>query len=181
MRTLLAVYEELEDASGAVSGVIAAGIVPAALEMMDDLCIEAVEPAVHAGYPAGAGAVLLVEVDGLLESVEEEAEEIEAVCRRYGPMEIRTASNETERKALWAGRKGVLGALGRLAPNYYLVDGTIPRTKLVEVLSRIRELSAEIGLPIANLLHAGDGNLHPSVLFDERVPERRSAPWRPEA
>ena len=170
VRTLLAVYEELEDASGAVSGVIAAGIVPAALEMMDDLCIEAVEPAVHAGYPAGAGAVLLVEVDGLLESVEEEAEEIEAVCRRYGPMEIRTASGETERKALWAGRKGVLGALGRLAPNYYLVDGTIPRTKLVEVLSRIREISAEVGLPIANLLHAGDGNLHPSVLFDERVP-----------
>ncbi len=170
VRTLLAVYKELEDASRAVSGVIAEGIVPAALEMMDDLCIEAAEPAVHAGYPAGAGAVLLVEVDGLLESVEEEAEEIERVCRQYDPMEVRTASSETERKALWAGRKGVLGALGRLAPNYYLVDGTIPRTRLVEVLSRIREFSEEAGLPIANLLHAGDGNLHPSVLFDERKP-----------
>jgi glycolate oxidase len=170
VRTLLAVYRDLEDASRAVSGVIAAGIVPAALEMMDDLCIEAAEPAVHAGYPAGAGAVLLVEVDGLLESVEEEAVEIERVCRQYDPMEVRTASNDAERNALWAGRKGVLGALGRLAPNYLLVDGTIPRTKLVEVLSRIRELSKEAGLPIANLLHAGDGNLHPAVLFDERNP-----------
>ena len=171
VKTLLAVFKELDDASAAVSGVIGAGIVPAAIEMMDELCIQAVEPAVHAGYPSGAGAVLLVEVDGLQEAVEEEAEEVERVCREYGPMEIRTATDPGERERLWAGRKGVLGALGRLAPNYYLVDGTIPRTKLVEVLARIRAISAESGLPIANLLHAGDGNLHPSVLFDERNPE----------
>ena len=170
VKTLLAVFKELDHASAAVSGIIGAGIVPAAIEMMDDLCIQAVEPAVHAGYPAGAGAVLLVEVDGLKESVEEEVSEIEQVCHQYQPMEIRTATDATERERLWAGRKGVLGALGRLAPNYYLVDGTIPRTKLVEVLARIREISKQSGFPIANLLHAGDGNLHPSVLFDERKP-----------
>ena len=170
VKTLLAVFRDLDDASAAVSGIIAAGIVPAAIEMMDDICIEAVEPAVRAGYPAGAGAVLLVEADGLMESVEEEVEEIERICRLYDPLEVRTATDDPERERLWAGRKGVLGALGRLAPNYYLADGTIPRTRLVEVLARIKEISRESGFPIANLLHAGDGNLHPSVLFDERRP-----------
>ena len=171
VRTLLAVFRRLEDASSAVSGIIAAGMVPAAIEMMDQLCIEAAEAAVHAGYPNDAGAILLVEVDGLREAVEEEAAEVEEVCNRYSPMEIRTAADPAERERLWAGRKGVLGALGRLAPNYYLVDGTIPRTKLLEVLTKIKEVSKRSGLPIANLLHAGDGNLHPSVLFDERKPE----------
>ena len=170
VKTLLAVFRELDHASAAVSGIIGAGIVPAAIEMMDDICVEAVEPAVHAGYPAGAGAVLLVEADGLVEEVEEEVEEIERICRLYDPLEVRSATDEPERERLWAGRKGVLGALGRLAPNYYLADGTIPRTKLVEVLARIKEISRESGFPIANLLHAGDGNLHPSVLFDERRP-----------
>ena len=170
VKTLLAVFRELDQASAAVSGIIAAGIVPAAIEMMDDLCIQAVEPAVNAGYPADAGAVLLVEVEGLSESVEEEVEEIENVCNEFNPIEIRTATDTDARERLWAGRKGVLGALGRLAPNYLLVDGTVPRTKLVEVLSQIRNLSQQSGFPIANLLHAGDGNLHPSVLFDERKP-----------
>ncbi len=170
VKTLLAVFRELDHASAAVSGIIAAGIVPAAIEMMDDLCIRAVEPAVNAGYPADAGAVLLVEVEGLAESVEEEVEEIENVCNEFDPIEIRTATDAEARERLWAGRKGVLGALGRLAPNYLLVDGTVPRTNLVEVLSQIRELSQRSGYPIANLLHAGDGNLHPSVLFDERKP-----------
>ena len=172
VKTLLAVFRELDQASSAVSGIIGAGIVPAAIEMMDHFCIEAVEPAVNAGYPKGAGAVLLVEVDGLREAVEEEAEEIEHICRSYEPMEIRTAVDEDERARLWAGRKGVLGALGRLAPNYYLVDGTIPRTRLMEVLARITEIGDRYDLPIANLLHAGDGNLHPSVLFDERDPDQ---------
>ena len=170
VKTLLAIFEKLEHASAAVSGIIAAGIVPAAIEMMDQLCIEAAEAAVHAGYPEEAEAILLVEVDGLAEAVEEEAAEIERVCREYGPIEIRTAADVVERERLWAGRKGVLGALGRLAPNYYLVDGTIPRTKLMKVLSRITEIGKKYGLPIANLLHAGDGNLHPSVLYDERRP-----------
>ena len=172
VRTLLAVYRELDQASAAVSGIIAAGMVPAALEMMDRLCIEAAEPAVHAGYPEGAGAVLLVEVDGLDEAVEEEAAEIERVCETYHPLEVRTATDAAERERLWAGRKGVLGALGRLAPNYYLVDGTIPRTRLLDVLASIKDIGKKHGLPIANLLHAGDGNLHPSVLFDERDPDQ---------
>ncbi len=171
VRTLLAVYATIEDASSAVSGIIAAGIVPAALEMMDSLCIEAAEESVHAGYPKDAGAVLLVEVDGLEQAVLEEAAEIESVCQSFAPIEIRIATDSVEREKLWAARKGVLGALGRLAPNYYLVDGTIPRTKLLEVLSAIGEISDSVGLPIANLLHAGDGNLHPAVLFDERDPD----------
>jgi glycolate oxidase len=170
VKTLLAVFRDLDDASAAVTGIIGAGIVPAALEMMDDLCIEAAEASVHVGYPEGAGAVLLVEVDGITEAVEEEVEAVEEICNRFRPMEIRTATDADERERLWSGRKGVLGALGRLAPNYLLVDGTVPRTKLVEVLSKIRQMSVDTGYPIANLLHAGDGNLHPSVLFDERIP-----------
>ncbi len=170
VKTLLAVFKELDQASAAVSGIIGAGIVPAALEMMDDICIEAAEPAVNAGYPEGAGAVLLVEVDGLAEAVEEEVAAVEEVCGLYDPLEIRTATDPVAREKLWAGRKGVLGALGRLAPNYLLVDGTVPRTRLVEVLSRIKDISRRTGYPIANLLHAGDGNLHPSILFDERKP-----------
>ena len=137
-------YEEIGQASAAVSGIIGAGVVPAAIEMMDRLCIRAVEPAVNAGYPDGAGAVLLVEVDGLRETVEEESEEIERICRSHDPMEIRTAADADERARLWAGRKGVLGALGRLAPNYYLVDGTIPRTKLPEVLAGIEQISERV-------------------------------------
>ena len=170
VKTLLAIFKELDDASAAVSGIIGAGIVPAAIEMMDELCIRAAEASVHAGYPEDAGAVLLVEVDGLAEAVEEEVAAVEEVCNLYDPIEIRTATDPVEREKLWSGRKGVLGALGRLAPNYLLVDGTVPRTRLVEVLSRIKGISDRTGYPIANLLHAGDGNLHPSVLFDERKP-----------
>ncbi|MBM3945643.1 MAG: FAD-binding protein, partial [SAR202 cluster bacterium] len=170
VKTLLAVYRNLDEGSAAVSDIIASGIVPAAIEMMDDLAIQAAEPAVHAGYPPDAGAVLLVEVEGLRESVEEESALVEQVCRRHNAVEIRTAEDAAQRERLWAGRKGALGALGRLAPNYYLIDGTIPRTKLVEVMARIKEISQETGYPIANVLHAGDGNLHPCVLFDERKP-----------
>ena len=112
----------------------------------------------------------MVEVDGLHEAVEEEVAAVEEVCNLYDPIEIRTATEDAERDKLWSGRKGVLGALGRLAPNYLLVDGTVPRTRLVKVLSRIKAISERTGYPIANLLHAGDGNLHPSVLFDERKP-----------
>lgn len=170
VKTLLAVFKTVEDASSAVSGIIGAGIVPAAIEMMDAMCIQAAEASMNAGYPEEAGAVLLVEVDGLREEVEEEAEEIANVCRTYEPMEILTATSGEEREKLWAARKGVIGALGWLAPNYYLVDGTVPRTKLMEVLGEVEKIAAESGLPIANLLHAGDGNLHPLILFDERKP-----------
>ena len=170
VKTLLAVFKTVEDASSAVSGIIGAGIVPAAIEMMDAMCIKAAEASMNAGYPEEAGAVLLVEVDGLREEVEEEAEEIANVCRTYEPMEILTATSSDERERLWAARKGVIGALGWLAPNYYLVDGTVPRTKLMEVLREVERVAEESGLPIANLLHAGDGNLHPLILFDERKP-----------
>ena len=170
VKTLLAVFKTVEDASSAVSGIIGAGIVPAAIEMMDAMCIRAAEASMNAGYPEEAGAVLLVEVDGLREEVEEEADEITNVCRTYEPMEILTATNSDERERLWAARKGVIGALGWLAPNYYLVDGTVPRTKLMEVLREVGRVAEESGLPIANLLHAGDGNLHPLILFDERKP-----------
>ena len=170
VKTLLAVFRTVEDASSAVSGIIGAGIVPAAIEMMDAMCIQAAEASMNAGYPEEAGAVLLVEVDGLREEVEEEAEEIANVCRTYEPMEILTATSSDERERLWAARKGVIGALGWLAPNYYLVDGTVPRTKLMEVLGEVEKVAEESGLPIANLLHAGDGNLHPLILFDERKP-----------
>ena len=170
VKTLLAVFKTVEDASSAVSGIIGAGIVPAAIEMMDAMCIRAAEASMNAGYPEEAGAVLLVEVDGLREEVEEEAEEIAEVCRTYEPMEILTATSSEEQEKLWAARKGVIGALGWLAPNYYLVDGTVPRTKLMEVLSEVEKVAEESGLPIANLLHAGDGNLHPLILFDERKP-----------
>ena len=170
VKTLLAVFRTVEDASSAVSGIIGAGIVPAAIEMMDAMCIQAAEASMNAGYPEEAGAVLLVEVDGLREEVEEEAEEIANVCRTYEPMEILTATSSEEREKLWASRKGVIGALGWLAPNYYLVDGTVPRTKLMEVLGEVEKVAEESGLPIANLLHAGDGNLHPLILFDERKP-----------
>ena len=170
VKTLLAVFKTVEDASSAVSGIIGAGIVPAAIEMMDAMCIRAAEASMNAGYPEEAGAVLLVEVDGLREEVEEEADEITNVCRSYEPMEILTATSSDERERLWAARKGVIGALGWLAPNYYLVDGTVPRTKLMEVLREVERVAEESGLPIANLLHAGDGNLHPLILFDERKP-----------
>ena len=168
VKTLLAIYQDLDQASAAVSAVISSGIVPAAMEMMDDLAIKAAEPAVNAGYPENAGAVLLVEVEGLAELVEEDVADIEKVMSKYNPLEIRTAKTELDRTKLWAGRKGALSALGRLAPNYYLIDGTIPPSKLVEVMSKIKEISAEYNVPIANVLHAGDGNLHPAILFDER-------------
>ncbi|MCY4623749.1 MAG: FAD-binding protein [Chloroflexi bacterium] len=167
--TMLAIFQDEDDASAAVSAIVGAGIVPAAIEMMDRLTIQAVEPAIHAGYPPDAGAVLLVEVEGLRESVAEESEEVQQVCYRHGATEVRVADDPTLRERLWAGRKTALGALGRLAPNYYLLDGVVPRTRILEALRRIREISGEYALPIANVFHAGDGNLHPCILFDERI------------
>ena len=171
VRTMLAVFPEMDQASAAVSSIIGTGLVPTALEMMDRLTIKAVETAMRFGYPQDAGAILLVEVDGLTGDVEEAAIEVEAVCVQEGAREVRAASEAVERERLWSGRKGALGSLGALAPNYYLVDGVVPRTRLPEVLRRVGEISSDIGFPIANVFHAGDGNLHPCVLFDERQPE----------
>ncbi len=165
---LLAAFGDMDAASHAVSRIIAAGIVPAALEMMDALTIEAVEPAYHAGYPMDAGAVLLIELDGPAEDVRETTDEVSTICRQTAATEVRMASERAERDLLWKGRKMALAAMGRLAPNYYLHDTVVPRSKLPATLRRVGEVSKEYDLPIANVFHAGDGNLHPLMLFDRR-------------
>ena len=166
----LAAFPDMGSASQAVSAIIAAGILPASLEMMDNLCIQAVEPAYHAGYPMDAGAVLLVETDGLRESVLETGAEIEAICMSCGATEVREALEQEQRDRLWKGRKMVLAAMGRLSPNYYLHDTVVPRSKLPETVARVDEISRDYKLEIANVFHAGDGNLHPLMLFDRRKP-----------
>ena len=168
VRTLLAIFDEMDQATGAVSAIIASGVVPAALEIMDRLVLECVGPS--AGYPTDAGAVLLIEVEGLRESVAEESAAIEALCDDLGAREVRAAESPQERERLWAGRKGAFGSLGRLAPNYYVLDGVVPRTRLPEVLRKVGEIARRFSFPIANVFHAGDGNLHPCIAFDERVP-----------
>jgi glycolate oxidase len=168
--TLLAIFGEVDQASRAVSAIIGQGIVPAALEMMDRNTMRAVEEAVHAGYPPDAGAVLLIEVEGLQEETREQAESARALCEEFGSRELRIGFSAEERERLWAGRKGALGALGRLAPSYHILDGVVPRTKLPAVLRGVYETCDRFGFQVANVFHAGDGNLHPNVLFDERVP-----------
>jgi glycolate oxidase len=170
VRTLLAAFASMDEAGAAVSGVIAAGIVPAAIEMMDALAIEAAEAAVRCGYPAGAGAVLIVEVDGPQVEVEHTFAAVERICRDSGASEIRIASDDAERALIWKGRKSAFAAMGRISPDYIVQDGVIPRTALSRVLGRIAELAGEGGVRVANVFHAGDGNLHPLVLFDEAVP-----------
>ena len=166
----LAAFPDIESASQATSRIIAAGILPAALEMMDNLTIQAVEPAFHAGYPMDAGAVLLIETDGHPAEVRELGEEISTICNESGASEVRSATEATQRDLLWKGRKMAMAAMGRLAPNYYLHDTVVPRSKLPATLNRIGEISKEFSLPIANVFHAGDGNLHPLMLFDRRTP-----------
>ncbi len=170
VRTTLAIFPSVDAASEAVSALIGRGIVPAALEMMDQLALSAIEAAFHAGYPPEAGAVLLVEVDGLVEQVEAQAEVVDAVCRAAGAIELRLASTAAERARLWAARKGAASAMGRIAPNYYLHDAVVPRTRLPAMLSHVIDVGRRYNLPIANLFHAGDGNLHPMILFDVREP-----------
>lgn len=167
--TFLALFEGVDTASDAVSAIIGAGIIPAALEMMDQLTIRIIEEAMHAGYPPEAGAVLLIEVDGLKENLAELTETIVQICRDNGAFDVKHATTEEARTKLWAGRKGAAGAFGRIAPNFYLHDGVVPRSKLPEVLRRISEIGKEYDLPVANLFHAGDGNLHPNIIFDARV------------
>ncbi len=168
VKTLLAVFPDIEKGSNAVSAIIAAGSIPAAIEMMDNNAIVAVESAKKAGYPVEAGSVLLIDVEGVREGLEEQIAAISDICRAAGASEIRTPKTEQEREKLWSGRKGAFGAMGRLAPSYYVQDGVVPRSRLPEVLRKIGEISAEFNLRIANVFHAGDGNLHPLILFDER-------------
>ncbi len=175
VQTLLAGFPAIENAGEAVSAIIAAGIVPAAIEMMDALAIEAAEAAVHCNYPAGAGAVLVVELDGPAVEVEEQLRLVEQHCRDSRAFEVRIAADDIERALIWKGRKSAFAAVGRISPDYIVQDGVIPRTALADVLSAIEEVAREAGVRVANVFHAGDGNLHPLVLFDARAGETEHA------
>ncbi len=169
VQTLLAAFPSTNEAGAAVSGIIAAGMLPAAIEMMDNLAIQAAEAAVHANYPH-CGGLLLVELDGPFAEVETLMNHVSEICRANGSDEIRLAQSEAERALVWKGRKAAFAAMGRISPNYIIQDGVIPRTALPQVLSEIERLGKEAGLRVANVFHAGDGNLHPLVLFDKRIP-----------
>ena len=170
VQTLLAGFDGTDAAGQAVSAIIAAGVIPAAVEMMDALAIEAAEAAVHCGYPDGAGAVLIVELDGPASEVDAQFAQVRELCEKAGAFEIRIAADDAERALFWKGRKSAFAAVGRISPDYIVQDGVIPRTALPEVLRAIADLSASSGVRVANVFHAGDGNLHPLVLFDDAVP-----------
>jgi FAD/FMN-containing dehydrogenase len=172
VRTFMAVFEQLDEAARAVTSIIATGLLPAALEIMDQASIRAVEASVFAaGYPVDAGAVLLVEFDGTDAGLDADVARAVACCEEAGVREIRGSRTEEERAALWKGRKKAFGAMGRLAPDLVVQDATVPRTKLPEVLRRVGEIAASHGLHVANVFHAGDGNLHPKLLFDRQKPD----------
>jgi glycolate oxidase len=168
VKTMLAVYDSVDDATETVAEITARGITPAACEMLDGWTIRAVEDYVHAGFPPDAAAILLIEVDGLKEVAEAEAEDVASICTLHHAREVRVARDARERDLLWKGRKNAFGAAGRLSPSYYTQDGVIPRTKLPATLRRIEEIARKYKLRIGNVFHAGDGNLHPIILFDER-------------
>jgi glycolate oxidase len=174
VRVLLAAFPSSNEAGAAVSGIIAAGVLPAAVEMMDPLAIQAAEAAVQANYPM-CGGLLLVELDGPAAEVEARLEHVNEICLANGASEIRLAQSEAERALVWKGRKAAFAAMGRIAANYIVQDGVIPRTALPKVLAEIEALSKAAGLRVANVFHAGDGNLHPLVLYDQRIPGQQAA------
>lgn len=171
-RTLLGVFETVDDATNTISDLIGAGIVPAALEMLDRLILQAVEDAFHFGFPLDAGAVLIMEVDGLDAGLDADAERITAIARKNGAREVRRAGTEAERLLLWKSRKQAFGAIGRLSPSYCTQDGVVPRSKLPHILREIQRIGEQYRLRICNVFHAGDGNIHPIILFDERDAEQ---------
>ena len=173
-QTMLAGFPDIDCAGRAVSAVVAAGLVPAAMELMDALAISAVEAAVRCGYPEGAGAVLIVELDGPRCEVEEGLAEVCRLCEREGAFDIRVAGDDAERSRIWRGRKAAFAAMGRLSKSYIVQDGVVPRSALAEVLHEIGQLSSQAGIRVANVFHAGDGNLHPLVLFDDDLPEEEA-------
>ncbi|MEK7701906.1 MAG: FAD-linked oxidase C-terminal domain-containing protein [candidate division NC10 bacterium] len=170
VKTILASFPAIEDASEAVSAIIAAGIIPAALEMLDELMIRAIEEGIGAGYPKGAAAVLLIELDGPAAEIEAQAERAAAICWERGALEVRVARDDSERALLWKGRKEAAGAVGRLAPTYLLQDAVVPRSKLPAIMREVVAIGARHRVQIANVFHAGDGNLHPLILYDDRSP-----------
>ncbi|WP_277963145.1 glycolate oxidase subunit GlcD [Pseudomonas sp. RIT-To-2] len=169
-KVLLAAFDSVEKAGQAVADIIAAGIIPGGLEMMDNLAIRAAEDFIHAGYPVGAEAILLCELDGVEADVHEDCERVRQILAAAGATEVRQARDEAERVRFWAGRKNAFPAVGRLSPDYYCMDGTIPRRELARVLKGIAALSVEYQLRVANVFHAGDGNMHPLILFDANLP-----------
>lgn len=171
-RVILAAFDDVEKAATAVGEIIAAGIIPAGLEMMDNLIIRVVEDFVHAGYPTDAAAVLLCDIDGASDEVAEQIEAVRTLLLRNGATDARVARDDLERQTFWLGRKSAFPAAGRLASDYYCMDGTIPRHRLPDVLTRISALSREYDLPVANVFHAGDGNLHPLIIFDANQPDQ---------
>jgi len=170
IKTLLAVFDRTDDAGKTVSEITARAITPVAVEMLDGVLLRMVEESTHAGYPLDAAAVLLIELEGLNEAVEEQVEQIREACQACNAREFRVARDNQERELLWKGRKNAFGAVGRFAPNYYTQDGVVPRTQTVPTLRFIYEVSERYGLTISNIFHAGDGNLHPLILFDDRIP-----------
>ncbi|MBI2216592.1 MAG: FAD-binding protein [Candidatus Rokubacteria bacterium] len=170
VKTVLALFSDIESASEAVSAIIADGIVPAALEMLDDVVIKAIEEGIGAGYPKDAGAVLLIELDGPRAEVEVQAERVAALCRARQALDVRVARDETERALLWKGRKEAAGAIGRVAPNFLLQDAVVPRSKLPDIMRAMRGISERHGVIFANVFHAGDGNLHPLICYDDQNP-----------
>jgi glycolate oxidase len=169
VQTLLAAFDTIDAGGAAVSDIIGAGIIPAAVEMMDALAIRAAEAAVNPGFPK-TDTVLIVELDGPVAEVSALFEIVVNICRRAGATSIEVAQDEAQRMRIWRGRKAAFAAMGRVSPNYYVQDGVVPRTKLPGVLNRIRDLERRSGLPIGNVFHAGDGNLHPLICYDERIP-----------
>lgn len=170
VKTMVGIFDTMDDASNTVSEIIASGVIPAAIEMMDRMILQAVEADSHAGYPMDAAAVLLMEVEGLKESVEEQTASIVSTCNKHHARAVRIAANETERQLFWSGRKNAFGAVGRISPEFYVQDGVVPRTKLPYVLRRVGEICDSYGLRVGNVFHAGDGNLHPLILFDSLIP-----------
>jgi len=170
VKTMVAVFNTMDDASNTVSEIIASGVIPAAIEMMDQMILQAVEADTHAGYPLDAAAVLLIEAEGLRESVAEQTTTVCAICDKHHARVVKVAANETERQLFWAGRKNAFGAVGRISPEFYVQDGVVPRTKLPYVLRRVSEICTGYGLRVGNVFHAGDGNLHPLILFDSQIP-----------
>ncbi len=170
VKTLLGIYDSVDDCGQTVSEITARGITPAALEMLDGTLLRMVEEATHAGYPLDAKGVLLIELEGLKEAVDYQAEKILEACRASRARTVREAKSEEERQLLWKGRKNAFGAIGRVSPFYYVHDGVVPRTQIAPTLRRIDEISSQQGLTISNIFHAGDGNLHPIILFDARKP-----------
>ncbi|MFP4087455.1 MAG: FAD-binding oxidoreductase [Desulfobacteraceae bacterium] len=174
VKTLLAIYDTIEDGANTVSAIIAEGIVPATLEMMDNIVMRAVEETIRVGYPLDAAAVLIIELDGMPEGMDQNAERIMEICRQNRVREVKLARDAAERAVLWAGRKGAFGAVGQVRPSYVCCDGTVPRTRLPEVLSKVLEVGRKYDVPIGNVFHAGDGNLHPLIMFDDRDPEEKA-------